>query len=662
MKVQYNKLKKTVVLIIIGIFFGAGFVPTLNGNELKAISDNTHVIDLDVATQVALTKINELDKTDFFITESVQILNKNQDPLFFIFNLRPIGYIVVTACYDLPPIIAYSFTDTYDDDTENNPLYDMLYTDITLRLRNIDFIPESIIKERHRQWDSYKTGIPVITERLEQWPPEGSTPTGGWLLENWHQSPPYNNFCPLDISHGGSRSVAGCPAVAMAQILNFHTTTMNVVFDDNDDYYHSYLGNNYWIDNSYVQYGFPSFPQLNNYLTTLQSHYENQIPLTNDDKAAINFACGVAATQVYAASGSGTFGVNQAYDAYQRFNCTTIELLDNDDPDLYDRLSNNMKDALPAHLAVVNQDWTVGHNVVVDGYNTNDYYHINFGWGGGYNGWYLIPDELPYQLTVIEGVIVDILKSTTIPDLTSDGSLEWVNATPNETVVGSFTVSNIGEADSNLDWEITEWPSWGAWTFSPSNGNNLKPEDGPTTVTAQVVVPNIENHLFTGQVTITNSEDPDDYSTVLVSLQTGMKTHEKLFCNGSLTWVDVKPFSTITGSFTVENIGASLSNLSWEITSWPDWGTWTFTPSSGTDLTPEHGPVTINVSVRAPLKRDTQFTGEIKIINSHNNSDYDILPVTLATPYHYTYTVLDLLQAVLQRFPYAFPLLRLLLA
>ena len=81
------------------------------------------------------------------------------------------------------------------------------------------------------------------------------------------------------------------------------------------------------------------------------------------------------------------------------------------DTSAYTYMTANMKAALPAHLAIVNETWTSGHNVVVDGYNTNNYYHINFGWGGLYNNWYLVPDELPFSLTVIEGVIVDILKS-----------------------------------------------------------------------------------------------------------------------------------------------------------------------------------------------------------------------------------------------------------
>jgi hypothetical protein len=85
-----------------------------------------------------------------------------------------------------------------------------------------------------------------------------------------------------------------------------------------------------------------------------------------------------------------------------------------------------MMQALPAHLAVVDSSETSGHNLVVDGYNTDDYYHLNFGWGGGSNGWYLLPDEIPYGLTVIEGVIVDITPGFVTGDgFESGDTSEW---------------------------------------------------------------------------------------------------------------------------------------------------------------------------------------------------------------------------------------------
>jgi hypothetical protein len=651
-----RKKRPIFVLIVVGLCLGVGVIPIMNGNETSANSYQNYTINFETAQKVAKVKLHELEKTEFSISSSAQIINEKKEPLFYVFNLDPQGYLVVTASYHLPPVIAYSFTSSFQDTLVGNPLYDILYADITLRLENINLIPVMMIEERHLQWDSYIKGKPANHERFEQWPPEGSTPTGGWLLTNWHQNAPYNNFCPLDLAHGG-RSVAGCPAVTIAQILNYHNTTMNVTFDDGDDYYHNYNGNNYWIDNDYLTYGFPSFPQLNTYLTTLQSHYEAEVPPTNDDKAAITFACGVAATQVYGSGGSGTFGVNQAYDAYQRFNCTTSEILDENDPDLYQRLASNMKDALPAHLAVVNEGWTSGHNLVIDGYNTNNYYHLNFGWGGSNNGWYLIPDELPYSLTVIEGVILDILND----DLICEGSCEWTDVTPCKIVTGSFSVSNIGDASSNLAWEVSEWPTWGTWTFTPSQGNNLRPEDGPFTITVDVQAPNEELTNYTGEIIVKNRKNSSDFSSIPVSLQTGRKINEKLFCNGSLTWVNVKPGATMTGSFTVENAGAPFTNLSWEIVEYPAWGTWTCTPAEGNHLTPEDGPITINVSVVAPKKRHTEFTGQIKVVNTMNSSDWDTIPISLATPYQPHPFLLEILERLLERFPHAFPLLRFLL-
>ena len=41
-----------------------------------------------------------------------------------------------------------------------------------------------------------------------------------------------------------------------------------------------------------------------------------------------------------------------------------------------------------------------------------------------------------------------------------------------------------------MNWEINSTPNWGDWAFSPENGYNLKPEDGPITINVEVIVPN----------------------------------------------------------------------------------------------------------------------------------------------------------------------------
>lgn len=103
-----------------------------------------------------------------------------------------------------------------------------------------------------------------------------------------------------------------------------------------------------------------------------------------------------------------------------------------------------------------------------------------------------------------------------------------------------------------------------------------------------------------------------------------------LDCSGTLSWIDVTTGCTVDGSFTVENVGDTLSFLNWEIESYPDWGTWTITPESGTGLSYDNS-VIVEVTVVAPDESDTEFTGEVKIVNSDDPNDFCIIDVSLAT-------------------------------
>jgi len=126
-----------------------------------------------------------------------------------------------------------------------------------------------------------------------------------------------------------------------------------------------------------------------------------------------------------------------------------------------------------------------------------------------------------------------------------------------------------------------------------------------------------------------------------------------LDCDGTLSWTEVTPGETVTGTFTVENIGDPLSLLDWEIESYPDWGTWTFDPDGGLDLTPEDPAVTVTVEVVAPEDPETEFTGEIVLVNSEDPDDTCTIDVSLATPVSQQQQslILQLLEMLAQRFP-----------
>ena len=125
-----------------------------------------------------------------------------------------------------------------------------------------------------------------------------------------------------------------------------------------------------------------------------------------------------------------------------------------------------------------------------------------------------------------------------------------------------------------------------------------------------------------------------------------------LACDGTLSWKGVESGATVTSTITVENAGDSGSELNWEIDSWPSWGTWTFTPASGTGLTPEDGPVTIQVEVVAPDETQGDvFSGEVKIINSDGPGDFCIIGASLKDAVSQPSLILQFIQALALRFP-----------
>lgn len=245
----------------------------------------------------------------------------------------------------------------------------------------------------------------------------------GLLTSHWTQNAPYNELCPRDPVNGYSYSLAGCPAIAMGQIINYLRTTQGTRFSDSDDYAHRYAGRNYNIDDDWESLQFPSFSQLNELLDSVDAIFGRGEELSDLLAAAVVFACGTACTQIYTSQGSGTFAVDQAFEAYRRFGFANCQLFREPDSVMYATLISNLQAGYPAHLAVENPEGTVGHNVVVDGYREEDgKFHVNFGYGEGYDDWYSIPDpDFYYGMTKMEGIILNI-----IPEQVSvhDGSLQ----------------------------------------------------------------------------------------------------------------------------------------------------------------------------------------------------------------------------------------------
>ena len=161
---------------------------------------------------------------------------------------------------------------------------------------------------------------------------------------------------------------------------------------------------------------------------------------------------------------------------------------------------------------------------------SQDHWNDNAVWGFLPGDWFPLDDPITGEPLDFAFVITGIDLPPPVPNVACDGDLTWTKAKAGGTVTETFNVSNIGDPGSELDWDITEWPTWGTWSFNPPSGTNLKPEDGPVTVQVTVVVPKGEalmtphsqDETYTGQVKIVNLDDTTDFCTIDVSLTTPM--------------------------------------------------------------------------------------------------------------------------------------------
>ena len=127
--------------------------------------------------------------------------------------------------------------------------------------------------------------------------------------------------------------------------------------------------------------------------------------------------------------------------------------------------------------------------------------------------------------------------------------------------------------------------------------------------------------------------------------------------NNNIKLGKVRPGSKVTCDISIRNIGESFSKLNWRIIEYPDWGIWSFTPEKDY-LYPESGAEVIHVSLVVPDEKNQDFSGEIKIVNEDNISDYELIQISLATmknkPHLLSFRFLD-------NHLYIFPLLQQLL-
>ena len=214
------------------------------------------------------------------------------------------------------------------------------------------------------------------------WPHPDSSKTGGWLPMVWHQEFPFNARCPYDTVHQ-ARSLAGCVAVAMAQLIHYHHNKIQIKNFDARDNYTSVLDDFLFrVDQDCGSYNTLKWPQLNQALSQIQ------FPLTDDSDS------GLVDELVYSAAVAvqTSFGADYSQAAEGKipaalrscFGFSAAEQIIGSDSTLLANLQWCIKNALPVIVVLTRANETP-HAVLVDGLDEkspgaqDDLYHINYG-------------------------------------------------------------------------------------------------------------------------------------------------------------------------------------------------------------------------------------------------------------------------------------------
>jgi len=187
------------------------------------------------ATQVPLEKAKEIAKTAFAfkstykersatalkITE-VHTQMIEDKPAYYIFNMEPKGFIVVSAEDSYNAILAFSDEGqmTLGDEEKMTPVFGNLYQ----HEQHIEYIQKTNYKVPatvKKEWDWLKaSSVSDFTGRN----PDGMV-VAPLTTTLWNQGQYYNGYTPTDVIDTlapDGRTYCGCGPIAMAQLIKFH--------------------------------------------------------------------------------------------------------------------------------------------------------------------------------------------------------------------------------------------------------------------------------------------------------------------------------------------------------------------------------------------------------------------------------------------------------
>jgi PKD repeat protein len=387
----------------------------------------------------------------------------------FVIDVAPLGFVLVPADDELPPIKAYSTDSVFIQDSEGfadwvgqdlKEITNMLRTE---SVKKVVFMPINAKLWGWLRENNFLESVPAVSTL----PPPILTTT------NWDQMDPYNRFCPEWPQDSGSKTPVGCVATASAQVMRYWSwppqgtgshsyTSQTHRFQLSADFNHAYN----W-DNMPDSLSFATSPQ-------------------KDEVARLGSDLGIAFDMDYDPDGSGAYTTDAVSVLTQYFYYSSEIKFDGytgDETSWFTLFKTEVDAGRPSLMSIRGPDG--GHAVVCDGYRTDqgNMLHLNFGWGGWASTYYA-PNNVKsssFDLSWID--TQEIVRSIMPNEPQAPGALTSASPMGGKAPV---TVSFAGQGKKGVGPYTYHWDFGDAATGNGQSPTHIYLQAGAYTVTLTV--------------------------------------------------------------------------------------------------------------------------------------------------------------------------------
>lgn len=368
-----SKVKFLILLLLLSVTCRAEFVPA----DRAAIVASNFLHSNDITSNFVSKRMSLYDHDESNITKA-----NDKAPAHYIFQGEDgKGFVIVAADDACQPILGYSYDGTLSvDGLPDNMKYWLEWVDDQINYARDNNLEPS--KEVKKQWAFTKAG------------------NGGKVLETakWDQGSPYNEKCPMD---GDNHSLTGCVATATAIVMRYHKWPQEG--KGKTDSYYTKTRNLHVpameLDHSYNWDRMPL-----NYSESNKSLFRQVAVLMAEIGAAFK-------ADYTASSTSASYDLNVLYRNFGYSpSMRSISRSNYNNSDWTSMLKRQIDANLPVLYRGEGKN-NEGHAFVIDGYQSDYFFHINWGWGGESNGNFSLGSLVPnstWTFTDDQWAIVDM--------------------------------------------------------------------------------------------------------------------------------------------------------------------------------------------------------------------------------------------------------------